>query len=123
MDLLEIINYCLSKPFAEEDFPFDDETLVFKVFGKMFALIDLFSLPLSISLKADPEEVIRLRENYEFIFPGYHLNKKYWITVKEVKYIPVSLLKRLIDNSYLEVVYKLPKYKQKLIMSKLEDAQ
>lgn len=121
MDLFEIIEYCLSKPFATEDFPFDDETLVFKVFGKMFALINLNSIPLSINLKAKPEECSRLVENYDFIYPGYHMNKKYWITVKIVDKVSRSFLLELIDNSFREVVEKLPKYKQQKIFEKLTD--
>lgn len=111
--------YCLAKPFAVEDFPFDDETLVFKVFGKMFALLDIVSIPPWINLKANPSDVVNLIETYEFIFPGYHMNKKYWITVVLVDNISDSLLKRLIDNSYLEVVEKLPKYRQKIIEESL----
>lgn len=119
MDLLQVCDYCLSKPFVVEDFPFDDETLVFKVFGKMFALVDIVSIPPWINLKADPNDVVTLIETYEFIYPGYHMNKKYWITVKLVDNISTTLLRKLIDNSYFEVVEKLPKYKQKIIKEKL----
>lgn len=115
MDLFEIREYCLSKPYAVEEFPFDEETLVFKVFGKMFALIDIYSIPLSMNLKAQPEECIRLVETYDFIFPGYHMNKKYWITIKIVDNIASKFLYELIDNSYIEVVKRLPKYKQRVI--------
>lgn len=121
MDLIEIREYCLSKPFVKEDFPFDEVTLVFKVFDKMFALIDIDSVPFWMNLKAAPEDCIRLRESYDFISAGYHMNKKYWITVRIVNNIADNFLKELIDNSYNEVVRKLPKYKQKLIIERLSN--
>lgn len=108
-DLIQIREYCLRKPFSTEGFPFDNSTLVFKVFGKMFALIDIFSLPLEISLKCDPILAIQLREKYSFISPGYHLNKIHWITVTIDEKCRPQLILDLIDNSYKEVVKKLPK--------------
>ncbi|MGB9772147.1 MAG: MmcQ/YjbR family DNA-binding protein [Candidatus Kapaibacteriota bacterium] len=116
MDLLQLRDYCLAKPFVTEEFPFDDETLVFKVFGKMFALLDIYSVPPWLNLKANPFDVVSLVETYEFVSPGYHMNKKYWITVQLVDNIENNLIYRLIDNSYFEVVKKLPKYMQKLIL-------
>jgi len=121
MDVLEIREFCLKMPFVTEDFPFDEETLVFKVMGKMFLLVDLVSYPLKISLKVKPEEVISLRESYSFVLPGYHLNKKYWISLIINDYTPVNLVKRLIKDSYNEVVSKLPKYKQEIISKKNDE--
>ncbi|ROL57392.1 MmcQ/YjbR family DNA-binding protein [Bacteroidetes/Chlorobi group bacterium Naka2016] len=121
MDLLQIREYCLSKPFAVEDFPFDDETLVFKVFGKMFALVDLYSIPAWMNLKVPTEDLVYLVERYAFIKPGYHMNKKYWITVQIVDNISDNFLMNLIDTSYNEVVKKLPKFRQKLIEESLKN--
>ncbi len=119
MNVLEIREFCLSLPFVVEDLPFDDVTLVFKVMDKMFLLVDLVSVPLKISLKATQEETIRLKEEYYFIQPGYHLNKKYWLTVELVDGIKNEFVYELIRKSYIEVVQKLPKYKQKKILNEL----
>ena len=81
MNVETIREYCLSKRGAVEDYPFDEETLVIKVMGKMFALISLDSIPLQVNLKCDPEKAIELRERYENIIPGWHMNKKHWNTV------------------------------------------
>lgn len=81
IDLVELREHCLSKPFVTEEFSFDQETLVFKVYGKMFALIEIYSIPLQLYLKCNPARAIYLRDTYQFISPGYHLNKKYWNTI------------------------------------------
>ncbi len=80
MDTEEIREYCLKKKGVSEGFPFDETTLVFKVMGKMFALLDLIG-KFDLGLKCDPERAIDLREHYSSIKPGYHLNKKYWNNV------------------------------------------
>lgn len=116
MDLFEIREYCLSKPFSQEDFPFDEETLVFKVFGRIFAILDIYAKPHWINLKANPEAVVELCERYNFIRPGYHMNKKYWITVEISNSLSETFLFQLIDNSFSEVIKKLPKYQQKMII-------
>jgi predicted DNA-binding protein (MmcQ/YjbR family) len=94
-------------PGTTEEFPFDNQTLVFKVKGKMFALtnIDHFE---SINLKCDPEEAIRLRESYQGIQPGYHMNKNHWNTVSTDGSVPDSLLVEMLQNSYKLVVARLP---------------
>jgi predicted DNA-binding protein (MmcQ/YjbR family) len=120
MNVLEIRQLCLNLPYVLEDFPFDEETLVFKVMGKMFLLVDLVSHPLMVSLKAVPEEVVRLRESYSFVLPAYHLNKKYWISLIIDEYTPIKLVKKLIEDSYFEVVKKLPKYKQEMIYNEIK---
>jgi predicted DNA-binding protein (MmcQ/YjbR family) len=104
----QIRNYCLSKPFTEEGMPFDDDVLVFKVMGKMFALISI-SEPDSINLKCDPEYAIELRERYNAVQPGYHMSKKYWNTVSLHDDLGTKEIKKLIDHSFDEVVKKLPK--------------
>ncbi|ACF14655.1 protein of unknown function DUF419 [Chloroherpeton thalassium ATCC 35110] len=108
MNLETFRQYCLSFNGATEDFPFDESTLVFKVKGKMFALtnIDRFE---SINLKCKPEDCIELRERFDAISPGHHMNKKHWITVATKTNIPNNLLKELIQNSYHLVVQNIPK--------------
>ena len=99
MNIEEIRMYCLSKIDTEECFPFDEETLVFKVNNKMYALLSLEDGS-SINLKCDPEKAIELREYYPEITPGYHMNKKHWNTVDLKGNLPDSLIKELINHSY-----------------------
>lgn len=108
MDIESYREYCLAKPGTTEAFPFDEETLVFKVGGKMFALtgIDEFR---SINLKCDPEEAIELREKFVGVMPGFHMNKTHWNTVMIDGSVPVKLIKKMIDDSYLLVFASLPK--------------
>jgi predicted DNA-binding protein (MmcQ/YjbR family) len=100
--------YCLSKPGVTEGFPFDSKTLVFKVMGKMFALtnIDLFQ---SLNLKCDPEYAIELRETFQGVKPGYHMNKKHWNTVSINEDLPEKLIQELVDHSYDLAVKSLTK--------------
>ena len=114
MNIEEFRNYCLAKKGVTEDFPFDVETLVFKVMGKMFALtnIDHFE---SVNLKCDPDFAIELREKYLEITAGFHMNKRHWNTVNVSGILSNSFLMELIDHSYDMVVQKLPKAKQALL--------
>ncbi len=80
MDLATFREYCLSFPHVTEEFPFGPETLVFKVGGKLFALTDVDNFE-SINVKCDPETAIDLRERYEAVIPGWHMNKKHWNTL------------------------------------------
>lgn len=106
--MFELIqNFCLSKPFVEETFPFDESTIVWKVAGKMFCLGDINNFE-SISLKCNPEKAIELREAYEQIIPGFHLNKSLWNTVY-LEGLNLEFVFSLIEHSYEEVVQKLPK--------------
>jgi predicted DNA-binding protein (MmcQ/YjbR family) len=100
--------FCLSKKGVTEEFPFDENTLVFKVMGKMFALTDLNSFE-SINLKCDPEIGVQLRERYASVLPGYHMNKKHWITVLMDNSIPDKIIKQWIENSYQLVAASLTK--------------
>lgn len=100
--------YCLNLPAVTEEFPFDEQTLVFKVKGKMFALTDVDSFA-SITLKCDPERAIELREQHDSILPGYHMNKQHWNTVLLDGSLPDNLVKELILHSYQLVVAGLPK--------------
>lgn len=111
MNIEEYHNYCLSKAGVTEEFPFDEETLVFKVMGKMFALTDVDHF-VSINLKCDPERAIELREIYSGILPGYHMSKKHWNTVMIDGSVDDQLLIELIDHSYNLVVAGLPKKDQ-----------
>lgn len=99
MDIEAYRDYCLGKIGVTESFPFDQKTLVFKVGGKMFALadIDFFT---SMNLKCDPERAIELRERYNGIRPGWHMNKTNWNTVEIQADVPEELVYQLIDHSY-----------------------
>jgi predicted DNA-binding protein (MmcQ/YjbR family) len=108
MNIETFREYCLSKKATTEDFPFDQETLVFKVGGKMFALTGIEQFQ-SINLKCDPELAIELREKYDGITPGYHMNKKHWNSVKMDGSVPMKVVQKMIDDSYSLVVSSLPK--------------
>lgn len=114
MNIEDLRLYCLEKKEVTESFPFDDTTLVFKVLGKMFALVNLDD-DQSLNIKCDPEKAILLREHYDEVLPGYHMNKKLWNTIILNGTISDNLLKEWIDDSYDLVVENLPKkLKQKL---------
>jgi len=100
MNIEQIREYCLKKKGVTEEFPFDEETLVFKVMGKMFVLASLDSVPLQFNFKCDPEKAIELREKYEAVQPGYHMNKKHWNTVIIDGSIPKQRIFEWIDQSY-----------------------
>ncbi|HMH33450.1 MAG TPA: MmcQ/YjbR family DNA-binding protein [Puia sp.] len=109
MDIESLREYCLHKKEVREEFPFGESTLVFKVRGKIFLLTGLNESPLQFNVKADPEQSIELREQYESIQPGYHMNKKHWNTVIVDGSIPEKLLRQMVDESYALVVQSLPK--------------
>jgi predicted DNA-binding protein (MmcQ/YjbR family) len=109
MDLAEFRDYCLTKPGATEGTPFGPDVLVFKVGGKMFALAALDEVPTTVNLKCDPDLALDLRDRYEQIRPGYHMNKKHWNTVEIEDGIPTVELRRMIDHSYESVIKSLPK--------------
>jgi len=99
---------CLSKPGVEESLPFDADSPVYKVMGKIFAIISL-TPPEGINLKCDPERALELREEYDGITPGYHMNKVHWNTISFDGTVPLSLIFELIDHSYDLIVASLPK--------------
>jgi predicted DNA-binding protein (MmcQ/YjbR family) len=109
MDLAQFREYCLSKPRATEGTPFGPDVLVFRVGGKMFALAALDEVPARANLKCDPDLALELRDRYEQVTPGYHMNKKHWNTVEIDTGIPDADLRRMIDHSYELVVKSLPK--------------
>jgi len=108
MHLDEILQFCLQLKGTTEHFPFDQKTLVFKVMGKMYALIDV-ETPDSINLKCDPERAIELRERYACVLPGWHMSKKHWNTVLLNNELNTNELQELIVHSYELVVSSLPK--------------
>ena len=108
MNLETFYEYCLSKKAVTEHFPFDEDTLVFKVGGKMFALSSLKQWEKqepSVNLKCDPERALELRANYDAINEGYHMSKIHWNTVAINQDVPDAMLKALIDHSY-DFVFK-----------------
>ncbi|MFI8822583.1 MmcQ/YjbR family DNA-binding protein [Streptomyces sp. NPDC053431] len=100
--------FCLDFNDATEEFPFGPDVSVFKVAGKMFALSWLDGDPLTVNLKCDPEDAVRLREEYPAIAPGYHMNKRHWNTVS-VGELPDRMVRELVEDSYDLVVAGLPK--------------
>ncbi len=108
MNIEDVRLFCLNKKGVTESFPFDDTTLVFKVVGKMFALLNLADNQ-SINLKCDPDKVIELREYYSAVLPGYHMNKKLWNTIILDDSILDSLLLQWIDDSYDLIVGNMTK--------------
>ncbi|MBK7666360.1 MAG: MmcQ/YjbR family DNA-binding protein [Sphingobacteriaceae bacterium] len=109
MNIEQLRNYCISKKAVEECFPFDEETLVFKVMGKMFLLTGIDSKPVEFNVKCNPELAIQLREKYSCVKPGFHMSKTHWNTVTCDNSAPSKLLKEWIDHSYEEVVKGLTK--------------
>jgi len=111
MDIESYREFCLSLKGAEERMPFDEQTLVFSVKGKMFCLTDIETYDY-INVKCDPEEAIELREQFDCVTPGYHMNKKHWNSIKMDNSVPDNQIKEWIENSYKLVVSKLPKSTQ-----------
>ncbi len=109
MDVGSFREYCLGKVAVTEGTPFGEDVLVFKVSGKMFALVALDEVPATANLKCDPDLALELRDRYEQVRPGYHMNKKHWNTVEIDSGISDSELRKMIDHSYQLVVRSLPK--------------
>lgn len=107
MNIESIREYILQKPSVTEGFPFGEDTLVFKVKGKIFLLAGLDESPLQFNVKCDPEKAIQLREDHpESVLPGYHMNKKHWNTVIVDGRLSAKQLKEMIDDSYALVAKK-----------------
>ncbi len=96
----ELRDWCLTLPSAVEEFPFAPETSVFKVFGKIFAISRLDEAPLKVSVKCEPELAERLRASYESIVPGYHLNKRHWITITLGADADDAMVRDLVQDSH-----------------------
>ncbi|ADB37414.1 MmcQ/YjbR family DNA-binding protein [Spirosoma linguale] len=101
--------YCIGKPGVTESFPFGGDALVFKVGGKMFALLATESQPTTINLKCDPELAVQLREEHAAVAPGYHMNKTHWNTITIDGRVRSSDVQEWIDHSYELVKKSLPK--------------
>ena len=112
MDIESIREYCLSLPKVTEDFPFDDTTLVFRIGGKIFAMMDLEDAS-KLTLKSDPNQALILRDKYSEISGAWHMNKKYWNQLNLYGQLSDTLVKQLIRHSYSEVVKKFPKKRQR----------
>ena len=115
MDLESLRNYCLSKKSASEDMPFGEDTLIFRVLGKIFALTSLDTEGCRVNLKCNPDYAIELREKFEDIQPGYHMNKKHWNTVNCENGLDSALIKSLIDHSYELIVQSMTKAQRDLL--------
>ena len=113
MDLAQFREYCLGKPGSTEGTPFGPTVVVFKVGGKMFALASLDEVPVRVNLKCDPDLALELRDRFEQVRPGYHMNKKHWNTIDIEAGIPDSEIRKMIDHSYELVAESLPKKKPK----------
>ena len=108
MNIESFRTYCLGKPHTHEDCPFGPETLVYRVKGKIFALTGLDNVEFKVNLKCDPEYAMEIRDQYDEIQAGYHMNKKHWNTVQFDSRLSDKLLKELIDHSYDLVKKSLP---------------
>jgi predicted DNA-binding protein (MmcQ/YjbR family) len=100
MDLAQFREFCLSKQGATEETPFGPDTLVFKVGGKIFAIAPLDEVPARANLKCDPDLALELRDRYEQVRPGYHMNKKHWNTIEIDTGIPEAEIRKMINHSY-----------------------
>jgi predicted DNA-binding protein (MmcQ/YjbR family) len=116
LNIEELRDYCLLKPGATEGFPFGEDTLVFKVGGKMFLLTGL-QAGNNFNVKCDPELAVEFRERYIEVQPGYHMNKKMWNTVFMDGSLTQKQLFEMVDHSYSLVVKSLPKKVQAEIQS------
>lgn len=108
MDIIAFRDFCMKKDQTSESFPFDQNTLVFKVAGKMFALCDVDEFE-SINLKCNPERAIELRTLHPEITPGYHMNKAHWNTIDMHGHLSDAMIVDMINHSYELVVLSLPK--------------
>lgn len=108
MDIETLREHCLSLPLVTEDFPFDEEVLVFRVGGKIFAMLNLVNTEWFV-LKCDPERALELRERYAEIAPAWHMNKRHWNQINLYGTLQTDLLWALIAHSYALVAAKLPK--------------
>jgi predicted DNA-binding protein (MmcQ/YjbR family) len=108
----EVLDLCSRLPGAAEDYPFGDDVAVFKIAGKMFALVVLTGELGSVTLKCDPTWALELRARYEAVSPGYHTNKRHWNTVALDGTVEDAALREMIDHSYQLVLSRLPRDQQ-----------
>lgn len=117
MNIEDVRSYCLSKAGTEETTPFGPDVLVYKLLGKIFLLMAIDNERPSINVKCNPEWAIELREAYEEIVPGYHMNKKHWNTIYLNGLLHPSLILKCIDHSYSLIYESLP-IKTKTLLNK-----
>jgi predicted DNA-binding protein (MmcQ/YjbR family) len=108
----QVLDVCSRLPGAFEDYPFGDEVAVFKIEGRMFALVALDGDPGTVNLKCDPELALELRSRYEAVRPGYHQNKRHWNTVELDGSVEDAELSEMINHSYDLVVSRLPQHQR-----------
>ena len=119
IELEDVRDYCLLLPEVSEGYPFGEDHLVFKVKDKMFCLMSLEAYPSTMNLKCEPDRAIELREQYDGIAPGYHMNKKHWNTLILDGSVPSSLIQELLDHSYELVVGSLKKSDRERVQGEL----
>ena len=112
MNLEQLRTYCLSKQDSSETLPFGPETIVYTVKGKAFALTSSTTERARVNLKCNPEFALELRNEYEEIIPGWHMNKKHWNTVYLDGKLKTKFIHELIDHSYEQVLAKIPNSKK-----------
>lgn len=112
IDLSDFKSYLLAKPYTDLSFPFGDDVEVYKVKGKMFALIGVHNDLDMINLKCDPDESLALQDIFSAIKPAYHMNKKHWVSVYIDGTVAQSEVERLMDNSFKLVISKMTKKDQ-----------
>jgi predicted DNA-binding protein (MmcQ/YjbR family) len=117
MNLEQIRLYCLSLPEVTEDLPFDENTLAFRVCGKIFALLSLNSSPLTINLKCEPARAVELRERHTCVQPGYHMNKTHWNTVTLDGSVTRTVLQSWVEHSWERVVAGLKRDERVAVMA------
>lgn len=117
MDPTELREYLLSFRGVTEEQPFGPEVVVYKVMGKIFALTT-YTTPLKVNLKCEPRLALQLREKYDVVKPGYHMNKKHWNTVTVDGSIPQARFQDMVKGSYDRVVEGLPARKRKVLQTK-----
>ena len=118
MQIMELVTYLQNKNGTTEEYPFGPDVMVFKVAGKIFALVAWRQSPLTINLKCHPDQAGTLRNIFTAVKPGYHMNKDHWNTVIFDNSIPKELVFRMIDESYELIVQRLPVKKRKTLITK-----
>lgn len=116
----DVRDYCLELPGTEEDFPFGVDIYVYKVKGKIFAILFTGQGEARLNLKCDPDEALALRDIFPAISPGYHMNKKHWNTLRLNQTVPEREIKRQIDQSRLLVLQSFTKAQRQTVLNETE---